>query len=338
MSRKAATQVGSTLSRMLRGRLVKAPPPAFEPLLAHPPPPSLVRALPDRPDHDLPPRARRAPAPAAQQPSLFAVARDKLDRGLRLTAQEDAALADPRSAAQQGALTRRKPPRAPLTRHPRPPAIVFPEDRIRDRFFADHPFEAYRPTSLVEGEHVRTPSGPTGQDWTELRQRSTVPSAEDCISFIANLVEAHGVPLATAYPHGVAQFRTLRAEHDTATRSAHLEAQSFGARFFGEIERSTDVEDRVLDEWANARAIQDALAAATPGAPAAASVATPTQGAAGPWAPAEAAPAFGAAAGDDASTVFTGGVEYLGRFAQARDVRPGAVRTAEGQLVGGAEA
>jgi hypothetical protein len=39
-------------------------------------------------------------------------------------------------------------------KNPRPREIVFPEDEVRRLFFLDHPFEAYRAVTLVEGEKV----------------------------------------------------------------------------------------------------------------------------------------------------------------------------------------
>ncbi|BGP36321.1 mitochondrial ribosomal small subunit component [Rhodotorula kratochvilovae] len=331
-ARKSASQLPQTLNRFLKSRaLLKQPPPAFYPLVAHPPAPSLVRAFPARPQEDLPAHARTEEDSPA---SLYDVARDKLNRGVRLTAQEDAALLHPH--AHQGARThaRRKAPRPANTRSPRPWNIVFPEDSIRTRFFQDHPFEAYRPTSLVEGEQVAVTQEPSGKAWTQLSQRSTNPSADDCIAFVLNLVEAHGLPLSSAYPHGVAQFRTLRAEHETATRAAQLEAQAHGAVFFGALDRALAVEDRVLDEWSQARAIQDGFAAsaANRGAAAAPQAAVAAQGAEGSvWAPAEARPAFGA----EDESLFSGGVEYLGRFARTGDeVRSGAVLRDDGLLVG----
>ena len=363
-ARKSASQLPNTLDRFLKSRaLLKQPPPAFYPLVAHPPAPSLVRAFPSRPADDLP---RTATTPATRPTSsLYDQARDKLNRGVRLTAQEDAALVSSSSQPQ----ARRKPPRPANTRHPRPWRIVFPEDRVRERFFVDHPFEAHRPKSLVEGETVAEPSGPHGVDWTELRQRTVNPSADECvpsslsrsplscasapnsrslcspapscIAYITNLTTSHALPLHTAYPHGVAQFRTLRAEHETATRAAQLEAHAHGATFFGALDRAVAVEERVLDEWHRAREIQEGFAAARGGAQG--QQQQVAQGVAAPqasvWAPAEARPAFGgggAPGQNDDESLFSGGVEYLGRFAGARvqeGTRPGAVVQGEGLLV-----
>src|SRR4051812_8442101 len=44
------------------------------------------------------------------------------------------------------------PSRAKLkTRTPRPMPIAYVEDDVRRQFFRDHPFEAFKPVSLVEG-------------------------------------------------------------------------------------------------------------------------------------------------------------------------------------------
>ncbi|GAA5981473.1 hypothetical protein JCM10908_004119 [Rhodotorula pacifica] len=344
-SRKAARAVPATMGRFLKsGAMLKQPPPSFYPLLAHPPPPSLVRAFPARPDSDLP-RAAHANTASA---SLYEQAKRKLDAGAALSPAEQQALQQPAQSLKQ---TRRKPPRPAGTKNPRPREIVFPEDEVRRLFFLDHPFEAYRAVTLVEGEKVREMHGPTGADWTELSQRSIVPTAEDCIAYVTNLIEAHHLPLASAYPHGIAQFRTLRAEHETATRSARLEAQSFGATFFGEIERAVQVEERVLDEWVDARAIQDEFAAANAaGAAAGAAAASASSSAAAAataqaqalngggvtWLapPAKTAATSLAASNEDFEGTFTGGLGYVEQFSAASATVGGAAEVQQEVPVG----
>ncbi|GAA6058504.1 hypothetical protein JCM10212_006943 [Sporobolomyces blumeae] len=332
-SRKSAKAIPSTLNRFLESRsLLKSPPPAFYPLAAHPPPPSLVRSFPTRHNQDLPRKHQREPQDAA---------RHNLNHGLRPSSR----LAPPPPPAVPA--TRRKPPRKANTKHSRPLPIVFPEDRIRERFYRDHPFEAYRPVSLVESDKVRDDAGlASGSEWSELRQRSLNPSAEDCISFIHNLTASHGLPLAQAYPLGIAQFRTLRAEHETATLSARLEAEAFGAVLFGEIERGVTVEEKVLDEWVRAKEIQDAFAVqGGPGASAAASTSSQVATTTGVWSPAEALPASFASSSSSAagrrgvvelSSEFSGGQEYLKAFRAKGSANQGAAvqKTQDGLLVG----
>lgn len=65
-------------------------------------------------------------------------------------------------------------------RKPRAESVVYEEDRIRRRFFMDFPFEALRPTSLVEGREVRgeEDEGVRGKEWTRLEQRGGYATVE----------------------------------------------------------------------------------------------------------------------------------------------------------------
>jgi small subunit ribosomal protein S23 len=89
------------------------------------------------------------------------------------------------------------PPRAPAprtaydkdrTKNPdgrhevKPVGIYYTEDRLRRQFFKDHPFEAYRPRTLVEGGRVEEEHPIRGTAWTRLRQRGRNPRPEECVS------------------------------------------------------------------------------------------------------------------------------------------------------------
>ncbi|KAL8284150.1 hypothetical protein RQP46_004899 [Phenoliferia psychrophenolica] len=292
-SRKAARSVPATVSRLLKSNaFLKKPPPAFYPTLSYPPPPSLVRSLPSRSPEDLPRTLALSPYQAAKR---------RLDDGEKLSDEDRLLLATPEARIT----TRRKPPRAANSKNNRPLPIVFPEDEVRKAFFRDHPFEAYRPVYLAEGESVAEEPQPNGKAWVSLAQRSKIPSAEDAIAFVVNLHTAHEVPLPTAYSTASSQFRTLRGEHETALRAATLEARAHGAVFFGEIQRGILVEERVLDQWASAREIQEQIAAKRPGQ------ATLAAGAVGVT-PVDVAD--GLLAGAMGAPEFTGGEAYVERF------------------------
>ena len=66
------------------------------------------------------------------------------------------------------------------TKRPRyqPQEIEYEEDRIRRQFFRDFPFEALRPTSLVEGFEVIQENPVNGPEWTSLEQRGSLPTVE----------------------------------------------------------------------------------------------------------------------------------------------------------------
>ena len=61
----------------------------------------------------------------------------------------------------------------------RPSPIYYLEDDIRRQFFRDHPFEAFRPTTLVERGGIRDEHPIRGKEWTRLRQRGRHPTAEE---------------------------------------------------------------------------------------------------------------------------------------------------------------
>ncbi|KAJ7109968.1 mitochondrial ribosomal protein S25, partial [Mycena epipterygia] len=130
-----------------------------------------------------------------------------------------------------------------------PFAIHYIEDDIRRQFYRDHPFEAFRPTTLVEKGDIELHEV-RGATWTRLRQRGRNPLPEDAIEFALNLHQQHQVPLSQAYARAVAQFRALRSEHHIATTFAVMEAEELGAVFVrGEIEHAFDKEKRAIATW-----------------------------------------------------------------------------------------
>ncbi|KAH7885965.1 mitochondrial ribosomal protein S25-domain-containing protein [Phlebopus sp. FC_14] len=126
-----------------------------------------------------------------------------------------------------------------------PPTISYLEDRVRRQFFRDHPFEAFRPASLVEGAVVEDEHPVKGKEWTRLSQRGRNPAAEDVVQFAVNLHRYHNVSLTIAYTRAAAEFRALRAEHDVANSFACLEAEAYGTVFPSEIDRTFEKEDKV---------------------------------------------------------------------------------------------
>jgi len=177
-SRKSAKAIPSTLNRFLKSRaLLKSPPPSFYPLAAHPPPPSLVRSFPTRDEQDL---SLNSPTRSVLESQRAGSKKELLNQGIRLQPHELLNKSPLETRPGRNNSTRRKPPKKfnPKT-NSRPEEIVFPEDKIRKRFYLDHPFEAYRPVDLVETDQINNKSREEGLEWTELRQRSLNPSPEE---------------------------------------------------------------------------------------------------------------------------------------------------------------
>ncbi|TCD60048.1 mitochondrial ribosomal small subunit component [Steccherinum ochraceum] len=132
----------------------------------------------------------------------------------------------------------------------RPLPVSYLEDTLRRQFFKDHPFEAFRPVSLVEAGRIQDEHPIRGKQWKRLRQRGINPSAEDTIRYAATLHEHHKYPLTQAYSAAVAQFRSLRAERDIATNTARLEAEVIGIPFGPTlVEQTFALEEKQLDTW-----------------------------------------------------------------------------------------
>ena len=151
---------------------------------------------------------------------------------------------------------------------PKPLPVHYLEDDVRRQFFRDHPFEAFRPVTLVEAGSVANEHSISGKEWTRLRQRGRNPCPEEyvyhfrclftsfldifssAVKFTVNLHKYHEIPLNRAYAQAIAQYRALRAEHHVATVTAALEAEAYGAKFpMTNIEQNFWKEQRELEGW-----------------------------------------------------------------------------------------
>lgn len=184
MNSRKTTKIVETITRQLKGSYLKSPPPAYFPILAHPPSPSLVRFLAPRPESDLPPSSLRQLTLEQIKFNKLKLKKQTKNLSGTLTNLEQSYLRSPLSNLNSSTSTtlkptRRPPPRVANSRNNKPLPIVFPEDQIRLQFFRDHPFEAFRPINLVENEFIKDVEGPQGKDWTELSQRSKIPNAEE---------------------------------------------------------------------------------------------------------------------------------------------------------------
>lgn len=59
--------------------------------------------------------------------------------------------------------------------------IAFPEDKIREQFFTDFPFEAFRAKSITERERIQPPQTLTGKAWWSLSQVSLNPTSDESV-------------------------------------------------------------------------------------------------------------------------------------------------------------
>ncbi len=158
-----------------------------------------------------------------------------------------------------------------IAQNPRPLPVHYIEDELRRQFFQDHPFEAFRATTLLEAAVIQSEHPIRGVNWTRLRQRGRNPTPDEyvclltvvrpltqltsrallsAIRYAVNLHEYHGMALTSAYSAAVAQFRSLRSEHHIASSIALLEAESYGIEFGPtQVEITYSKEEKALDSW-----------------------------------------------------------------------------------------
>ncbi|KAI8358907.1 mitochondrial ribosomal protein S25 [Mortierella sp. GBAus27b] len=107
----------------------------------------------------------------------------------------------------------------------RPQKIVYPEDRLRRRFYEDHPWELRRPRCLVE-----TNGDGTHRDWSTLLQKDRSVAdltGEDVIQYQLYLM-SKGAKEQEAYHLATKEFYLIRAQEETEARVAKAQAMAFG--------------------------------------------------------------------------------------------------------------
>lgn len=151
----------ATVSRLLQGGFLQRPPAWFGAVGSVAPlRPSLTRRIPKQAKEDSAPRASTSKQTQKQADAQYAW------KGPRRL-----------GSAKAKKSLRYIPPK------PAPVKGLELHDKVRRMFFADHPFEAFRGIDLVEKDGVRESSlGPQGEQWTELRQRSWNPSADEFVT------------------------------------------------------------------------------------------------------------------------------------------------------------
>lgn len=147
-----------------------------------------------------------------------------------------------------------------------PQEIVYPEDRLRARFFKDHPWELARPRVLVEdsGEDAKYYNWATG-----LRQPGKPVDGERLVYVIPGcgrdtwadvkdsvvqrqmwLMENGQMSETDAYDKARREFYAIRMEEDIERRIAKEEALHVGAYFGkGALEVSFELEQKQMDKW-----------------------------------------------------------------------------------------
>lgn len=115
--------------------------------------------------------------------------------------------------------------RTPAGRVPKPPRIVFPEDVFRRKFFADHPLEALRSSTM--DERVKLDNSQAGRAIhpdsysfpSHCRFALTVRTLSRIFHRQSELVDT-GIPAEDAYQMALSEYRKRRAKMELEERVA----------------------------------------------------------------------------------------------------------------------
>ncbi|CAG8536407.1 11515_t:CDS:2 [Diversispora eburnea] len=111
------------------------------------------------------------------------------------------------------------------TKIPRPPKIEFPEDRLRKRFYKDHPYELLKPQTLLENKFSNR------ENWESLlgNKHPSQVTGESVIKYQLHLI-SKGMSEREAYAKACNEFYEIRARQEVAERVAEEQALAFGAK------------------------------------------------------------------------------------------------------------
>ncbi|KAK9478824.1 mitochondrial ribosomal protein S25-domain-containing protein [Lipomyces japonicus] len=128
----------------------------------------------------------------------------------------------------------------------KPQSIVYPEDKLRSRFYKDHPWELARPKVLVERDALDF----TRNDWSKLDQPLKRLDGESVVQRTLWLIEKKGSSEDDAYDQACKEFYSLRIKEEVEIQTTEEEARMFGSVFFlSEIEIALELESKSLKNF-----------------------------------------------------------------------------------------
>ncbi|SCV05391.1 LANO_0H06458g1_1 [Lachancea nothofagi CBS 11611] len=125
------------------------------------------------------------------------------------------------------------------------PKLKYAEDKLRELFYEQHPWERSRPKMLVENTGVQN------YDWSTLHQLGKPLDGESVVQRTLHLLQTktHSELLA-AYEQARFEFYRLRIQEEVQTQVAQEEAEMFGSVFGpSAIDFGLQKEQKIIDIW-----------------------------------------------------------------------------------------
>ncbi|ESW97298.1 hypothetical protein KL918_000905 [Ogataea parapolymorpha] len=136
----------------------------------------------------------------------------------------------------------------------KPQNLKFLEDKIRNVFYQQHPWELADPKSLIENEHIIDNKN---QNWSHMRQLTKKLDGESVVQRTLYLMQNEKLNLVQAYEKAKYEYYRLKIEEETEMNVTREEHEMFGAVYDKTIvEQGFDKETEVIKKW-KVRALEE---------------------------------------------------------------------------------
>lgn len=127
----------------------------------------------------------------------------------------------------------------------KPPKLTYLEDRLRQLFYEQHPWELSRPKIVIENELG------TEYDWSHILQLGKPLDGESVVQRSMYLVKSKACDnIIDAYNEARFEFYRLRMQQELDEQVAQEEAEMFGSIFESSaLDYGIAQEQRVIDQW-----------------------------------------------------------------------------------------
>lgn len=146
------------------------------------------------------------------------------------------------------------------------PKLNYAEDKLRELFYQQHPWELSRPKVLIEN------TGEESYDWSTIQQLGKPLDGESVVQRTLYLLKEKKQPtLLDAYDQARFEFYRVRVQQEIHEQVAQEEAEMFGSVFgSSSIEYGLEKEQKVIETWKKKAIQQTELMAARSSGPSAA--------------------------------------------------------------------
>ncbi|KAH3665979.1 hypothetical protein OGAPHI_004168 [Ogataea philodendri] len=129
----------------------------------------------------------------------------------------------------------------------KPQQLKFFEDKIRNVFYKQHPWELADPKSLIENEHTIDNKN---QDWSRMKQLTKKLDGESVVQRTMYIIKNENLTLTEAYEKAKFEYYRLKIENETEMNVVREEHEMYGAVYQKSLlEQGFDKETEFIQKW-----------------------------------------------------------------------------------------